>query len=394
MNDQGIFTPEELDENLKRKHELIELVASGEAVLIVGAGSSARVGYPDWPDLLKKLEELASECGGAFYQNDQKRKNDPLGYAEDIKSYIRDKTGSLGRYQDLLYNLFQPKCPSHDKFHRQLIELPFRGILTTNYDTVLKEALEKKKKEREQKGQEPSLIDSNPLVIESDPPRLIHEFLLARNNDPRIQQRIAHLHGTYRNSESIILSSKDYQKAYGLVVCEDISKSKDHQKVSGFEPSSERQVEKNSEWTFHRKLLWAVLATRRVVFVGFSMNDPYLNKMLETVSEDLWGWGKSIHFAIMNISSESAGDSKTKARKLKSNYGVSTVFYEVSSKSHQGLDDIITEIAKKCNVDIQSDDDDLPEDEQLTPVASTSQERLDWLEKANQLMEKGISDEN
>ena len=59
MNDQGIFTPKELDENLKRKHELIELVASGEAVLIVGAGSSARVGYPDWPDLLKKLEELA-----------------------------------------------------------------------------------------------------------------------------------------------------------------------------------------------------------------------------------------------------------------------------------------------------------------------------------------------
>ena len=232
------------------------------------------------------------------------------------------------------------------------------------------------------------------MVIGSDPPRLIHEFLLARNNDPRIQQRIAHLHGTYRNSESIILSSKDYQKAYGLVACEDISKSKDHQKISGFELSSERQVEKNSEWTFHRKLLWAVLATRRVVFVGFSMNDPYLNKMLETVSEDLWGWGKSIHFAIMNISSESAGDSKTKAKKLKSDYGVSTVFYEVSSKSHQGLDDIITEIAKECNVDIQSDNDDLPEDEQLIPVASTSQKGLDWLEKANQLMEKRISDEN
>ena len=39
MNYPEIFTPEERDENEERKRELIELVASGEAVLIVGAGS-------------------------------------------------------------------------------------------------------------------------------------------------------------------------------------------------------------------------------------------------------------------------------------------------------------------------------------------------------------------
>ena len=49
MNNQEIFTPEERDENTERKRELIELVASGEAILIVGAGSSVRVDYPDWP---------------------------------------------------------------------------------------------------------------------------------------------------------------------------------------------------------------------------------------------------------------------------------------------------------------------------------------------------------
>ena len=41
MNNSEIFTPEEHDENEERKRKLIELVASGEAVLIVGAGSSA-----------------------------------------------------------------------------------------------------------------------------------------------------------------------------------------------------------------------------------------------------------------------------------------------------------------------------------------------------------------
>ena len=51
MNNPEIFTSKEWDKNEERKHELIELVASGEAVLMVGAGSSARVGYVtwDWP---------------------------------------------------------------------------------------------------------------------------------------------------------------------------------------------------------------------------------------------------------------------------------------------------------------------------------------------------------
>ena len=94
------------------------------------------------------------------------------------------------------------------------------------------------------------------------------------------------------------------------------------------------------------------------------MKDPYFNKMLETISVDLWRWDKPIHFAVMGISSESAEDSKIKAEILKNEYGVVTVFYEVLENSHQGLDHIIDEIAKECNIDIKSDNDDLYEDEQ------------------------------
>ena len=54
MNYPEIFTPEERDENEERKRELIELVASGEAVLIVGAGSSVRVRYVTWDGSSKK----------------------------------------------------------------------------------------------------------------------------------------------------------------------------------------------------------------------------------------------------------------------------------------------------------------------------------------------------
>ena len=340
-----IFTSRKRDENEEQKRELIDLIASGEAILIVGAGSSVRVGYVTWESLLSELENLASECGGVL---EQKRKNDTLAYAEDIKSHIIDRTGNLDRYYNFLYELFKSKMPSFDSFHKMLVSLPFRGILTTNYDTVLEAALN---------DRDPALAHDNTLVIGSDPAIRVHEFLLSMNNDKRFPQRIAHLHGKFDISESIILGIEDYHKAYGLRL-------------------DENQGQRDSEWTLHRKLLWAMLATRRVVFIGFSMDDPYLNKMLETVSTDLWGWDKSTHFAIMSIASESAEVSIDKAEKLKSEYGVGTVFYEVFDGSHRGLDIIIAEVAERCGVGSES------------PIESG------WLEQVNQRMEGRIDNEN
>ena len=121
----------------------------------------------------------------------------------------------------------------------------------------------------------------------------------------------------------------------------------------------------------------AVLATRRVVFIGFSMKDPYFNKMLETVSADLWRWDKSIHFAIMSISSTSAENSKARADGFRREYGVETVFYEDSDNSHQGLDKIVDDLDEACQIKSQ-------------PIT----DETDWLEQANQRMERGIDDEN
>ena len=204
MNNQEIFKPEERDENAARKRELIELVASGEAILIVGAGSSVRVGYPDWHCLLKELQDLAGRWGDGFEPDKGKREDDPLTYAEDIKSHICDKTGNLDRYHNLLYELFGRRAASVDEFHKMLVSLPFRGILTTNYDAVLEAAL----------GEiEPPLTPDSSLVIDSDFAAPVHEFLMAML-DTRKPQRIAHLHGRYDNWKSIVLSRKDYQRAY------------------------------------------------------------------------------------------------------------------------------------------------------------------------------------
>ncbi len=376
MNYSEIFTSEERNENTERKRALIELIASGEAILIVGAGSSVRVGYVTWDTLIGALENLANQYGDGL---DQTRKGDPLAYAEDIKSHISETMNSLGRYYALLQNLFSPKNPPFDDFHRKLVSLPFRGILTTNYDTVLEAAL----------GElEPRSAYDNSLVIDENSAGRVHEFLMAMNNDKRITRRIAHLHGKSDTPESIVLSIEDYRKVYGLRL-----------------PANQGQ--RNSEWTLHRKLLWAVLATRRVVFVGFSMEDPYFNKILEIVSEDLWGWDKSIHFAVMGISTEDTKNSKDKAKWLKSKYGVDTVFYEVleneiPEKKHKLLESLFADIAKQCaseslsieETQAPSGDSERSEGEESKTISSESGSILNWLKRESRRMIRRIGNED
>ena len=367
MNDRELFTSEELKENEERKRELIELVASGEAVLVVGAGSSMRAGYVSLANLLEKLENLAQKFGNGFEPDTEKREDTPLAYAENIQSYIRDKTGDLDRYNALIYDLFKTKTSSVGDFHKTLVSLPFRGILTTNYDTVLEAALG---------AVEPKFAFDNSLVIQEQSAGRVDEFLMAMNNDSKVPRRIAHLHGKFDLSSSTILSTHDYKQAYGS-------------------DTNEKEYGRKDEWKLRSLLLWALFATRRVVFVGLSMEDPYLEKALTAVSPALWRWNKSIHYTIMGISLECARKSKDKADRLKSEYGIDTVFYDNSDGSHLRLQHIVAEMAKVCNIEISSpiDEDRTPspinEDEIQSPI-----DGLDWLEQVTERMERKIDDEN
>lgn len=377
MNDQEIFTLQEQTENTNRKSELIKLVTSGEAVLIVGAGSSARVGYVTWSGLLKRLEDLAYECDNSFKRDKKKRKEDPLEYAKEIKSHICKKTGNLDRYYAFLYQLFKQKNPSdqqYDGFHKTLVSLPFRGIMTTNYDPVLEAALGEIR---------PDHAYDNSLIIDIDgqSAERVHEFLRAMT-DNKIIRRIAHLHGKFYPADSIILDIEDYRKAYDVRLLQE-----------------NEGIQHEITWSLHRKLLWTVLATRSVIFVGFSMTDRYLDEMLKTVCADLWLWNKSVHFAIMSISPDNTDTSKANAANLKREYGIDTVFYKDFDKSHRGLDHIFAEIAAQCNIETQSaivlqehsDDSEPFEEKKPEPATSGSQDISDWLEHTNRNMEERIS---
>ena len=403
MNNQKILTPKEHKRNdeqkreIELKHELIKLVRSEEAVLIVGAGSSKRVGYPDWPGLLKELENLVGECGNDFKPNEIKLKDEPLEYAQDIKSHIKKQTADdLTAYHALLERSFEPRHfpPNKFQFHKTLIALPFKGILTTNYDVVLEEALKTT-------GQLSAY--ENSFIVNKNTAGQIHRFFLAMNTPDELP--VAHLHGKYDDPTKIILSSEDYEKAYnGSIAPKETSGLEGHlesflkfiPEFPFLKPHIVNQAKKSPEWTLHRKLLWAVLATRRVVFIGFGMKDPYFKRMLETVAKDLWRGNKPVHFAIRDISPEKTETLKAReeAEKLKQDCGVETLFYEDTNGEHEGLVDIVNEIAEECDIEIPStvvsqglsDDNDLSEGEQSKPIADEAKDKLDELRQMSRRM--------
>lgn len=330
------MTDDERASNEERKQDLLQLVSSAQALLLVGAGSSARLGYPTWPALLTDLEELARECDASFPGNDHGL--DPLRYADLIKSHIQKHRG-LAPYEARLQKLYGPGKLPCDDLHRALVRLPFKGILTTNYDKVLEAALAQV---------EPDCAYDNSLVISANAARMASEFLLSLDHK-RYFRRIAHLHGRYDYPAGLILTRSDYERAYDNV------------------PTAPPGT---PTWSWHRKILWAILATRRVVFVGFSMDDPYLGEMLRLVSDDLWRRTDDIHVAIMPLRDDdpklTPTGAKQRARVLKEE-GVNVVFYESFRNDHRGLEELMLEVTGACGI-----------------------EPANWLEVANETMERRL----
>ena len=315
MSVKPIFNEAELEENQLRKNDLFQLVQSGQAILFVGAGSSVRLGYPGWNDLLEQLENLAEQTDAAM------RNDDPLCYADKLKSLIVSKYNE-GRYLALIQNCFKTQNTSQfNQFHRTLVSLPFKGIVTTNYDHVLEAALGAINSEH---------AYDNGFSVNEDSANFVSDFLLSLNHR-EFTRRIAHLHGSINYPKNIILTAQDYKNAYRFSIS-----------------MKTGNIEVEQRWSIHRKLLWSVLATHRVVFVGFSMRDPYLAYMLSMVSEDLWRWEQPIHFGIMDISNDNAVSAKDEARVWGDKYGMSVVFYENHDGTHAALDQIMEELQQFC----------------------------------------------
>ncbi len=96
------------------------------AFLWVGAGLSIPAGYPGWGQLIERLRNTSVEP--------LDNTSDPLA-AIDAFVWVNGK----GLLSQQLLELFEPKQPL--TCHHELVQLPWKGIVTTNYDELLEDAL-------------------------------------------------------------------------------------------------------------------------------------------------------------------------------------------------------------------------------------------------------------
>ncbi|MBK7595327.1 MAG: SIR2 family protein [Gemmatimonadetes bacterium] len=284
---------------------LLSRIGRGDTVLFAGAGVSMPAGFPSWSDLLKALEGVCDSVGGGFVRDERARRDDPLVYVDAIKSHVEACRGTLDRYAGELYRIFSA-APQIQPFHEDLVALPFRAFMTTNYEPTIETALASTEFEPSEKS----------VVIGLD--YRTHALAYIRSLiTPQKGRLVAHLHGWFKQPESIVLSLSDYERAYGLG--------------------------RPGQVTPLLDFLNTAVPPVSLVFIGFSFEDPSFGAFLAATGDRFATWGSPIHYALIGTSQADARRDVARAAQYKEHYSVETVFYEKRGQSHQHLYEMIAE---------------------------------------------------
>jgi GTP-binding protein EngB required for normal cell division len=275
--------------------ELVKTLRGGGAIALIGAGSSARVGYPVWSRLLALMaEEILRQR--PLVQDELTQ----LAGAEDQLWRAEEYRRLLGpdQYAALMRQIFGPQDVTVDRFHELLVRLPFRHVLTTNYDPVLEDA-------------HTQALRSPPRRVEWRDQADVQEFIQKLGDPADHSRRYVYLHGRYNDPESLVLAESDYSSHY-------------HMRADTLPK------------------LWSLMATQRVVSIGFSLSDLDLMALFRLVKGQL-GHGAPRHFAVLAL--DSRKDSSVERRRLTGKYGIEPVFYPWS-ENHAALVELVEKLVR------------------------------------------------
>ncbi len=219
--------------------DFLEILKNGKCILMIGAGISRKcIGknrrpLPNWFEFLesftewkKRRDELSHEDYKEILQLLENGKY-PLVAEELIESLPPE---DFGRYLD---DSFEPRMIIPSYLHDLIPLLPFRGIITTNYDNLIERAYVRCY-ERLPKVFSHLDIEEGVNVFE-------HEFFIVK------------LHGDIEDPQSIVLS----QKSYASLLY-------------------------NSPK--YREFLEKVFADYSILFIGYGGNDPDIESTLDRIS--------------------------------------------------------------------------------------------------------------
>jgi hypothetical protein len=283
---------------------LVNLIDDERVLLFVGAGLSAAVGYPALDVYVESLCDTFGEPSGFSDADD----------ASAIADLVKHELEEHGREAEYLAHLettfgVDGRDRSYSSAHATLIGCRFRGVVTANYDSVIEDAVTLLNA-----GQSPRC---ETLDLCADRKFAVFDFLRSIAARPTLEF-VLHIHGYFRSPQRLILTTTDYVDAYGPY----------EQSPDG---SGTVRVVLDS---IHRKVLWTLLVTYPVLFVGFSLRDLALRHILQVVDTDFFRGRNLDHFAVIGAVDE---DDETALAGELAAFGVTPIFYRVVRS--QGLPD-------------------------------------------------------
>ncbi len=290
--------------DISAKDALLALLSERRMLLFVGAGLSSELGYPLWNGYLDALQK---ELGAQVPHT-----HDLLERAERIKQAFAEAK----RRDDYLAHIQQTFGPTkklpYTQLQLALVRLGFRGVITTNFDPSLENALSAQNLAAGRPG-------CTALDLGEPRPFGIFDFLRLAGHGPTTEF-VLHLHGVHDHPERVVLAASDYRERYGDFIAEDLDGRPVHRTLD----------------VMLRKVVWTLLVTYPTLFVGFSLNDPALRHILRVISADFQR-GRSLgHFAITGADSEEEERKRTLEWK---EYGITPVFFRIVRSHGLGSDD-------------------------------------------------------
>lgn len=250
----------------------------------VGAGASAPA-IPSWGSFLSDFARSAHRdglCGEVDRDHYLRQINeDPLQVADDIEELFGRRP-----FRSALSKFFSSNDTAFGKCHRLIVEGPYKGIVTLNYDL----------------GLESAYVSQHGTSA----------FSLCSSNGYQSQQwssgtafqgkriPIFHLHGIAHNPDSIILTAGDYHKFY----------AKDGKAFVA-------ELWRNSP----------------LLVVGFGFKDPFLTAIADAALRDLASDNQ--HFAFVGCGEEDAVSHAVR-RQFTKKYRLRPIFYRIRRGNDQG----------------------------------------------------------
>ncbi len=226
---------------MARNIEIVDAIQRGNLVLFIGGGLSVSAGLPSWIAL---TQPLAAAVDYKIPSSDELITPEHL---LATTQYYANQHGPNNLIQ-YLRDALDTYMKSPTALHYLLASLPIRTIFTTNYDDLIERSLR-------DSGKRPNVI-----VSSTD---------LAFWSEEAIQ--VVKLCGDLSRPESIVITRQDFTTYFA-----------NHARI----------VER----------LRTTLESKTILFLGYSLNDPFFNQIWDSINFDLNRYRRRGYAVLFNVS--------------------------------------------------------------------------------------------